>query len=88
MGAYLDRMVVYQGRRVTEESSYSRSDTLDSMRLFQRIRQAADLHLLRVLQAVRDLKRPPVNVVIRQVEQVNVAGQQQVNVDRGDPPSK
>ena len=57
----------------------------DSLRQLQRVRQSADMHLLRVIQVARDLKRPPVNVVVKQAEQLNIANQQQVNVDKAGP---
>ena len=55
------------------------------LRSIQKMRQSADNHLINVLRAVRDIKRPPVQVVVKQAQQVNVAeqmnqGEQQVNI--------
>jgi len=45
------------------------------MRPIQKMRQSADNHLINVLRAFRDIKRPPVQVVIKQAQQVNIAEQ-------------
>ena len=53
------------------------------------MRQSADNHLINVLRAFRDIKRPPVQVVVKQAQQVNVAeqmnqGDQQVNISKNE----
>ena len=82
VGAYQDKLVIYT--RVP--SGYSKN-SVEALREFQKVRQAADTHLLNIIKATRDIKRPPVNVVIKEAEQVNVAeqinqGEQQVNIGK------
>jgi len=65
-------------------SGYSKN-SIEALNSIQRARQSADTHLLNIIKAIRDIKRPPVNVVIKEAEQVNVAeqinqGEQQVNI--------
>jgi len=48
--------------------------------------------LLNIVKAVRDIKRPPVSVVVKQADQVNVAeqinqGEQQVNIAKNGQPA-
>ena len=74
-GAYQDKLVAY-----TIVPAEDRQNSLDAIKGVQRIRQAADTHLLNIIKAVRDIKRPPVNVVVKQAEQVNVAEQ----INQGD----
>ena len=79
-GAYQDKLVAYT--RVPSEGYQS---SLSAMRDIQKVRQAADTHLLSILKAVRDIKRPPVSVVVKEAQQVNVADQinqadKQVNI--------
>ena len=81
-GAYQDKLVLY-----TRVPSGHSKNSLEALKEIQRIRQAADTHLLNIVKAVRDIKRPPVNVVVKEAEQVNVAeqinqGEQQVNIGR------
>lgn len=50
-----------------------------------KLRQAVDNHLMNVLRIFKDIKQPPVNVVVKQAEHVNVAEQlnqadKQVNI--------
>ena len=52
---------------------------IEALRQIQRLRQSSDAHLLRILQVTRDLKRPPVNVVVKRADQLNINEQQQVN---------
>ena len=85
IGAYQDKLVVYY-HVPAEDNAYS----LDAIAKMQRIRQAADTHLLSMLKAVRDIKRPPVTVVVKEAEQVNVAEQinqadKQVNISQKQP---
>ena len=66
---------------------------MPTLRSVQRMRQSADRHLLDVLKPARDIKRPPVQVVVQQAETVNVAGQvnqgdQQVNIGKNEQPPK
>jgi hypothetical protein len=76
LGAYQDRAVAYS----ISPSGLS-ADSTGAIDLIQKIRHRADRHLLRVLQAFKDIKRPPVKVVVKQAEQVNVA-ERQMNVDK------
>lgn len=76
LGAYQDRIVAY-----SISPGGLRADSTEAMETVQRIRHRADRHLLRVLEAFKEIKRPPVKVVVRQAEQVNVA-EKQMNVDK------
>jgi len=82
VGAYQDKLLVYT--RVP--SGHSR-DSLEALKEIQRVRQTADAHLLNVIKAIRDIKHPPVNVVVKEAEQVNIAEQinqadKQVNISK------
>ena len=70
-GAYQDKLVAY-----TRVPGGDRKNSLDALREMQKVRQSADTHLLNILKAVRDIKRPPVSVVVREAQQVNVAEQE------------
>jgi hypothetical protein len=76
VGAYQDRIVAY-----TISPSGMNKDSTEAMEIIQRIRQKADMHLIRVIQAFKDIKRPPVSVVVKQADQVNV-GDKQMNIDK------
>jgi len=76
LGAYQDRIVAY-----TISPSGVNMDSTEAMETIQRIRQKTDAHLIRVIQAFKDFKRPPVNIVVKQADQVNV-GEKQMNVDK------
>ena len=76
LGAYQDRGVAYS----ISPSGYS-ADSTEALEKIQRIRHRADRHLLQVLETFKDIKRPPVKVVVKQAEQVNVA-ERQMNVDK------
>ncbi len=80
-GAYQDRIFVY-------DLMGSNFEDFETTRRIQRLRHAADNHLLRVLQIFRDIKRPPVNVVVKQADQLNIAQQQQINNEGVDLPGK
>lgn len=79
-GAYQNRLEAYL-IPLSEDSKNS----LDAIGKLQRQRQSADNHLLNIIKAIRDIKRPPVQVVIKQAEQVNIGEQinqadKQVNI--------
>jgi len=76
IGAYQDRAVAY-----SISPSGPNADSTEAMGVIQKIRQSADRHLLRVLQAFKDIKRPPIKVVVKQADQVNVA-EKQMNVEK------
>lgn len=76
LGAYQDRIVAY-----TISPSGMNKYSTEAMEMIQRIRQKADMHLIRVIQAFKDIKRPPVSVVVKQADQVNVADKQ-MNIDK------
>ena len=85
-GAYQDKLVAY-----TTTPSEDYQGNLDTSRRIQKARQSADTHLLNMLKAVRDIKRPPVNVVVKEAGQVNVAEQinqadKQVNIAEKQQP--
>lgn len=71
-GAYQDRQVCY---------AISSDNTFDKLERVQRLRQSADNHLLRVIQASKNFKRPPVKVIVKKTDQVNLADKQ-VNVSQ------
>lgn len=78
-GAYQDKLITYT--RVPSGNS------LEALISIQKVRQSVDTHLLNIIKAIRDIKRPPVNVVVKEAEQVNVAeqinqGEQQVNIGK------
>ena len=79
-GAYQDKVIAYN-RALTENCEGSSK----AFRELQKIRQAADIHLLNIIKTIRDIKRPPVNAIVRRAEQVNIAeqinqGDKQVNI--------
>lgn len=81
-GAYKDKLVVY----LQVPSGHSKN-SLEALNSIQKARQSADTHLLTIIKAIRDIKRPPVNVVVKEAEQVNIAeqinqGEQQVNIGK------
>ena len=81
-GAYQDKLIAY-----TSTPSEDYQGCLDTARKIQKSRQSADTHLLHILKAVRDIKRPPVNVIVKEAQQVNVAEQinqadKQVNISK------
>ena len=87
-GAFADR-VALNAVAPTE----AHEDDVPTLRSVQRMRQSADRHLLDVLKATKDIKRPPVQVVVQQAETVNVAGQvnqgeRQVNIGKNEQPPK
>ena len=81
-GAYQDRVTAYG--IVPTEMSVIDPKTIGAV---QRIRQKADMHLIRMIQAFRDMRRPPINVVVKQTQQVNAADKQ-VNVAQNKEPAK
>jgi hypothetical protein len=83
MGAYQDKLAAYLFTATDRACG-----DLDKAGLVQARRQAADKHLIQVLKAVQDIRRPPVKVVIKEAGQVNVAEQinnadRQVNLPPG-----
>jgi len=82
VGAYQDKLLAY-----ATSVSENNKNNVEAWEKIQKQRQAADTHLLNIIKAIRDIKRPPVNVVVKQAEQVNVAEQisqaeQQVNIGK------
>ena len=75
-GAYQDRIVAYSVTPTRENENSS-----DAIEMIQRIRQKADMHLIRIMQFSKDIRRPPVNVIVKQAEQVNV-GEKQMNIEK------
>lgn len=77
-GAYQDRVIAYAWSENTKSS--------EAIQRTQQMRQSADNHLLRVIQALRDFKRPPVSVTVRKTDQVNIADKQiNVSQTKGSP---
>ncbi len=79
-GAYQDKVIAYN-RALTENCEGSSK----AFRELQKIRQAADIHLLNIIKTIRDIKNPPVNAIVKKAEQVNIAeqinqGDKQVNI--------
>jgi len=76
-GAYQNRSEAYS----IVLSKYN----FEELNKIMKMRQSVDNHLLNVLRTIRNIKRPPVQVVVKQAEQVNVAeqinqGDKQVNI--------
>jgi hypothetical protein len=51
----------------------------ENLERMQSIRQRADNHLLRLIKAYTDFKRPPVKVSVRNLGQINISDKQ-VNI--------
>jgi len=71
--AYLDRGIAY--------SMSVEGGILDKIDKFQAIRQKADNHLVRMIRAFVDIKRPLIKVFVRKVDQLNVSDKQ-VNISQ------
>ncbi len=86
VGAYQDKIALS-----AIVSAKNHESNVETLRSIQKMRQSADNHLLNILKVVRDIKRPPVQVVIKKAEQVNVCeqinqGEQQVNIAKNQQP--
>ncbi len=86
-GAYQDKLEVYS-ISLCEDNKGS----TEAMRKLQRLRQSADIHLLNIIKGIKDIKSPPVQVIVKQAEQVNVGeqinqGDQQVNIAKNQQSS-
>jgi len=66
-GAYLDRMVAYA---LEANGTYSNLETVQS------IRQKADNHLIRLIKAYLDIKKPPIKISVRKLNQLNISDKQ------------
>ena len=71
--AYLDRAIAY--------SMSVEGRIIDKIDKFQAIRQKADNHLIRLIRAFVDIKRPLIKVFVRKVDQLNVSDKQ-VNISQ------
>ena len=76
-GAYQNKMEAYAFSLGT--------NTIEAIGRLQQQRQSADNHLINIIKTIRDIKRPPVQVVVKQAEQVNIGeqinqGDKQVNI--------
>jgi len=79
-GACLNRTVVY----CTQLNN--KNIPPENLELLLKIRQTADLHLLKILKAINSLKNPVHNLTVKKADQVNVADRinqadKQVNVN-------
>jgi len=84
VGAYQDRMAL---NAVLPTKQHEADVAI--LRSVQRMRQSADNHLLNIIRAIKEIKRPPIQVVVKQAEQVNVGeqinqGDQQVNIAKNE----
>ena len=70
--AYLDRMVAYTIRA---------DGTYNNLEIIQSIRQKADNHLIRLIKAYMDIKKPPIKVSVRNLDQVNISDKQ-ININQ------
>jgi len=70
--AYLDRGVAY---------SITVDCILDKIEKLQAIRQKADSHLVRLIRAFVDIKKPLIKVFVRRLDQLNVSDKQ-VNISQ------
>jgi hypothetical protein len=75
-GAYQDKLIVY----TRAPSGHSRN-SLEALKGIQSVRQAADVHLLRILRAVKEIKQHQPKLTVKEAQQVNVADKQ-VNVSQ------
>jgi hypothetical protein len=73
IGAYQDKLIVYQAGHDT--------NSLEALREMQKVRQAADNHLLRIIKAVKDIKQSKTTFTVKEAQQVNVADKQ-INVSQ------
>ena len=69
-GAYQNRLEAYS---ISLSEDY-KSD-INAFGRLQRQRQSADSHLLNIIKVIKDIKNPPIQVAIKQAEQVNLAEQ-------------
>ena len=81
-GAFQNRLEAY-----SISLSEDNKNSTEAMGKLQKHRQSADMHLLNIIKAIRDIKRQPVQVVVKQAEQVNVGKQinqadKQVNISK------
>ena len=88
VAAYRDRLVL-----TTVVPTAKNEGDVAILRSVQKMRHLADNHLLNILRAYRDIKRPPVKVVVKQADQVNIGeqinqGQQQVNIAKNEQLTK
>ena len=86
-GAYQNRLEAY-----SISLSEDNKNSTEAIGKLQRQRQSADMHLLNIIKMIRDIKRPPVQVVVKQAQQVNVAeqmnqGDKQVNIANNQQPA-
>ena len=75
----------YQNKLEAYAVSLSDAKNQEAFGKMQRHRQSADNHLISIIKVIQDIKRPPVQVVVKQAEQVNVGEQinqsdKQVNI--------
>lgn len=70
--AYSDRAVVYL---LKADNNFS------DMEKTQAIRQKADNHLIRLIRAFADIKKPPIKVFVRKLDQLNVSDKQ-ININQ------
>jgi hypothetical protein len=66
-GAYKDRMIAY--------TIISKGDYIDLEKV-QSIRQRADNHLVKLMKAYTDFKKPPIKVSVRKLGQMNISDKQ------------
>lgn len=71
-GAYLDRMVAYTIRA---------DGTYNNLEIIQSIRQKADNHLIRLIKAYMDIKKPTIKVLVRSLDQINISDKQ-ININQ------
>jgi len=71
-GAYLDRMVAY---------TIKADGTYNNLEIIQSIRQKADNHLIRLIKAYMDIKKPTIKVLVRSLDQVNISDKQ-ININQ------
>ncbi len=70
--AYSDRTIVYL---LQVEGNFSNIEKI------QAIRQKADNHLIRLIKAYIDFKKPPIKVFVRKLAQLNVSDKQ-ININQ------
>ena len=73
-GAYQDRIIAYSRTLTTNTEGSSKAYSG-----LQKIRQAADNHLLNIIKVIKDINQPVTKLTVKEAQQVNVA-EKQVNI--------
>jgi hypothetical protein len=75
-GAYIDRITVYSAQLKENAGDY-----MENLQKLLSMRQTADMHLLKIVKAIKDIKQPKASLTVKEAQQVNVADKQ-VNISQ------